>query len=264
MENADIVVEDFVVEAGDGRLAARWIRPVESPDRLPTMVFLHEGLGSIESWRSFPQTLVRATGLPALVFDRRGYGRSGPGWEPWGRDYLHRFALDELPAVLDVCSVESPLLVGHSDGGSVALLFAAHHSAVAVVALAAHVFVEQEAREGIRRTVALWQGGDLESRLRRVHGVKTASVFWHWADTWLAPWFDDWNIADELAGIQCPVLLLQGDRDEYATPDHLEAIATGVSGSVRRVLLPDCGHAPHLQSRSAVSKEIEAFVASVR
>ncbi len=263
MENADIVVEDFVVEVGDGRLSARWIRPVESPDRLPTMVFLHEGLGSMASWRGFPAELVKATGLPALLFDRRGYGRSDPLDRPRGSDYLHRSALDEFPAVLDACSVERPLLVGHSDGGTIGLIFAAQHPAAAVVCLAAHIFVEDAARDGIRRTVALWQEGGLEARLRRIHGDKTGTVFWSWADTWLASWFDDWNIEDDLDRIQCPALLLQGDRDEYATPGHLDAIAAGLPGQARSVLLPKCGHAPHLQVPMVVIGEVVRFVASL-
>ena len=212
------------------------------------------------SWKGFPEALVRATGLRAVLYDRRGYGRSEALDAPWDRNYLRRYALEELPAVLDACSVEQPLLVGHSDGGSIALIFAAHHPAAAVVCLAAHIFVEDAARQGIRRAVALWRQGELESRLRRIHGDKTETVFWSWADTWLAPWFDDWNIEDELAGIECPVLLLQGDRDEYATPDHLNAIAKRLPGAATSVLLQGSGHAPHLQAPRAALEEVVRFI----
>lgn len=262
-DHEDIVVEEFEVVVGGARLAARAITPPDCPHPWTTLVFLHEGLGSMESWRGFPAELVKATRLPALLYDRRGYGGSEPLGGPRGSDYLHRYALEELPVVLDACSVERPLLVGHSDGGTIALIFAAHHPAAAVVGLAAHIFVEQAALQGIRRTVALWQEGGLERRLRRIHGHKTDTVFWSWADTWLAPWFGDWNIEDELAGIDCPVLLLQGDRDEYATPDHLDAIAARVPGETRSVLLRGSGHAPHLQARQSLMTEISRFVTSV-
>lgn len=262
-EHEELVVEDFEVVVDGARLAARSVSVAECSDPQTPLVFLHEGLGSMDSWRGFPAELVKATGLRALLYDRRGYGRSEALDAPWDRDYLRRYALEELPAVLEACSVEHPLLVGHSDGGSIALIFAAHHPAEAVICLAAHVFVENAARRGIRRTVALWREGGLESRLRRIHGDKTDTVFWSWADTWLAPWFDDWNIENELAGIQCPVLLLQGDRDEYATTAHLDAIATRLPGVARSVLLQGSGHAPHLQTPQAVMDEILRFTASL-
>lgn len=258
----DVERDDLELEVGGVLLAARRLRPAGSAAAAATLVLLHEGLGCVDAWRSFPERLVRATGLPALLYDRRGYGRSAALDRPWGADYLHRAALDELPAVLAACAIERPLLLGHSDGGTIALLYAAHHEPVAIVAEAAHAFVEEAARAGIRRTVRRWETGDLRPRLERLHGAQTERVFRSWADTWLAPWFDGWSIAGELAAVRCPALLLQGADDEYATPGHLTEIASRVSGPVQAVLLEGRGHAPHHEAPGAVTDLVARWIAS--
>jgi pimeloyl-ACP methyl ester carboxylesterase len=244
--------EDLELEVGGARVAARRLRPGAAAAAAPTLVLLHEGLGCVDAWRAFPERLVRATGLPALLYDRRGYGRSSALDRPWGVDYLHRAALEELPAVLAACAVERPLLVGHSDGGTIALLAAAHHAPVAVVTEAAHAFVEEAARTGIRRTERRWASGELKRGLERLHGPKAEAIFRSWADTWLAPWFDGWSITGELPAVTCPALLLQGADDEYATPGHLAEIAARLGGPVRAELLPGCGHAPHHEAPTVV------------
>jgi len=244
--------EDLELEVGGALLAARRLRPAGAAVDAPTLVLLHEGLGCIDAWRAFPERLVRATGLPALLYDRRGYGRSSPLDRPWGFDYLHRAALEELPAVLAACAVERPLLVGHSDGGTIALLHAAHHAPAAIVAEAAHVFVEDAARAGIRQAERRWSNRDLRRGLERLHGTQAERVFRRWADTWLAPWFDGWSITGELAAVTCPALLVQGADDEYATPAHLAEIAARLGGPVRAELLPGCGHAPHHEAPTVV------------
>lgn len=262
-ERTKAATEDFSLGIDGVRLAARSLTPLPAPAAdSPTLVFLHEGLGSIEGWRSFPTRLVAATGLPALLFDRRGYGGSDPLDRPWGIGYLHRAALEELPAVLAACSIERPLLIGHSDGGTIALLFAAHHRPAAVVTEAAHIFVEQAARDGIDRTVHRWRHGDLRRRLERFHGPQTEAIFRSWADTWRAPWFDDWTIVEELRAVTCPALLLQGAEDEYATPEHLDEIARRLSGPVEAELLAGCGHAPHLDRPDLVIGHIVRWLAA--
>lgn len=254
--------EDLELEVGGGRLAACRLRPPGVREDGLTLVLLHEGLGCIDAWRSFPESLVRATGLPALLYDRRGYGRSSALDRPWGVDYLHRAALDELPGVLAACAVERPLLVGHSDGGTIALLHAAHHAPAAIVAEAAHCFVEEAARAGIRRTIGRWAHGNLRRRLERLHGANAEAVFRSWADTWLAPWFDGWSITAELAAVHCPALLLQGADDEYATAGHLAEIAARLGGPVRAELLPDCGHVPHHDAPGVVTDLVARWVSS--
>lgn len=260
---AELEREDLELEVGGARLAARRLQPGIAAAAAPTLVFLHEGLGCIEAWRSFPERLVRATGLPALLYDRRGYGRSSALDRPWGVDYLHRAALDELPGVLAACAVERPLLVGHSDGGTIALLYAAHHAPLAIVAEAAHCFVEEAARAGIRRTIARWESGNLRRRLERLHGANAEPVFRSWADTWLAPWFDGWSVTAELADVRCPTMLLQGVDDEYATAGHLAEIAARLTGPVRAELLPACGHAPHHDAPEAVTDLVARWMSSL-
>jgi pimeloyl-ACP methyl ester carboxylesterase len=180
--------------------------------------------------------------------------------EPRGIDYLERAALDELPVVLEACSVELPILIGHSDGGTIALHYAAHHPTVAVVTEAAHIYVEEAAKAGIRIAVDTWHEGTLEGKLERYHGEKTRRVFWSWADTWLAPWFNDWNIRDQLSGVTCPSLLLQGRQDQYATERHLAEIAARVSGPSRTELIADCGHAPHLEAPNTTLDLMSEFI----
>jgi pimeloyl-ACP methyl ester carboxylesterase len=254
------VIEDFEIEVDGAALAARRIVPDNLLDDAPTLVFLHEGLGSMASWRGFPSALAHATGCAAVLYDRLGYGRSDPRVRPWAIDYLTRYALDELPAVLQGCGVERPVLLGHSDGGTIALLYATEHLTVGLVAEAAHVHVEKAALQGMLRTIDAWHEGDLERRLEKYHGAKTREVFWSWADTWLAPWYENWSIEDELDRIRCPALLLQGANDEYATPGHLDLIAAALGGPVTSVLVPDCGHAPHLQAADLVLGECARFV----
>lgn len=256
----DPIAEDLELEVDGARLAARRFSQPTAAAESPTLVFLHEGLGCIGAWRSFPARLVAATGLPALLYDRRGYGRSDPIDRPWGRDYLHRAALDELPAVLAASGVERPLLIGHSDGGTIALLYAARHDPAGVVTEAAHVYVEQAARDGIRRTIDWWEHGDLRQRLERLHGPNTEIVFRSWADTWLAPWFDDWSIVGELADVTCPALVIQGADDEYATPEHLDEIAARLGGTVIVELIAGCGHSPHHDRPDLVSQLISRWI----
>jgi pimeloyl-ACP methyl ester carboxylesterase len=259
---AELDREDLELEVGGARLAARRLQPGIAAAPVPTLVLLHEGLGCIDAWRSFPECLVRATGLPALLYDRRGYGRSSALDRPWGADYLYRAALEELPAVLAACAVERPLLVGHSDGGTIALLYAAHHAPIAIVAEAAHVFVEDAARAGIRQAERRWSNGYLRRGLERLHGPQAERVFRSWADTWLAPWFDGWSITAELAAVTCPALLLQGADDEYATAGHLAEIAARLGGPVRAELLPDCGHAPHHDAPDVVIDLVARWMSS--
>ncbi|HSD59524.1 MAG TPA: alpha/beta fold hydrolase, partial [Burkholderiales bacterium] len=234
-------IEDFLVPAGGARLLARTLSPTgPGAKRSPTLVFLHEGLGSIAQWRDFPEALVAGTGLPALVYDRQGHGGSDPLDLPRSAHYLHREALEELPEVLARCNLEDAILVGHSDGGSIALLYASAHpeQVRGVITEAAHVFVEEETLAGIRAAGDAWRNTQLPEKLRRYHGAKTHALFHAWYDVWLAPEFLDWNIEVCLAGIRCPLLVIQGKDDEYATEAQVEAIARQVSGPVDTLMVP--------------------------
>jgi pimeloyl-ACP methyl ester carboxylesterase len=226
------------------------------------LVFLHEGLGSIELWRGFPDA-VRAGlgGPPTLVYSRRGYGRSEPAALPRPVTYMHHEADVVLPAVLARFGIDRPVLVGHSDGGSIALLHAgAGRPVAALVLIAPHVFVEDLTVTAIAAAGEAYRTTDLRGRMSRHHADADAT-FRGWNDIWLDPAFRAWNIEDRLAGVTCPVLLVQSTGDPYGTTAQLDAIAAGVRGPTRRVLVPGESHAPHVDAPAAVVDAVVEFLA---
>jgi pimeloyl-ACP methyl ester carboxylesterase len=250
-----------MIKAAGRSIAVQQLRPEGAASDL-TLVFLHEGLGSIALWRDFPTLLCERLGLSGLVYDRWGYGQSEPLDRPREVGYLHDEALLFLPEVLKQAGVGWPVLVGHSDGGSIALLYAARFPdrPAAVVTEAAHAFVEEITVAGIRAAGRAYAETDLPTRLARYHGEKTQTLFRAWHDRWLSPDFRAWNIEAELAGVICPVLVLQGEADEYGTPDQVGAIARAVSGPTETALLPGIGHAPHQQAGTQVFDLIAGFL----
>lgn len=260
------VIDFSRVTAAGHRLQVQRLRQAGAPADLPTLVFLHEGLGSILHWRDVPERLATASGLPALIYDRWGFGGSDPLTLPRPDDFLEIESNAALPDVLAACGVGRHVLIGHSDGATIALLAAARRppGLLGVVAIAAHVFIESCTADGVRRAVESWAGGDLPRRLARYHGDKTESVFRGWAETWLRPSFHRWQMTHRLPGIVCPTLIVQGDGDEYGTLAQVNAIATGISGPAETLVVPDCGHAPHLEAADIVLPAIARFVARLR
>jgi pimeloyl-ACP methyl ester carboxylesterase len=226
------------------------MHPAHQLDR-PTLVFLHEGLGCIALWRDFPERVARATGCRTLVYSRYGFGGSDVLEAPRTPDYMHREALSVLPEVLGQLGIERPVLVGHSDGGSIALIHAARHACTAIAVLAPHLLVEEITVAGIRDTVALFEGSDMAAKLGRYHR-DPLGTFRGWSDIWLSPAFRDWNIEECLPAIRCPVLAIQGEDDEYATMLHLDRIAAAVPAPVQLLKLADCRHSPHRDQPEAV------------
>jgi len=267
-ETTEPIRRSFFIVAGRHRLSAQYMDPaVPSPDsRKPTLVFLHEGLGSIGQWRDFPLLLSRATDLPALLYDRWGHGTSDPLTGPRSVRYMHDEALVTLPEILDQLQIEKAVLIGHSDGGSIALIFAAEHRerVSGVVTAAAHVFVEDITIQGIREAVRAFETTNLPDRFRPYHGENTESMFRGWADIWLAPEFRGWNIEASLPAVTSPVLAIQGVNDEYGTPAQVDAIVRQVSGPVEGLLIPDCGHIPHHQARERVFSAVLSFIRSLK
>jgi pimeloyl-ACP methyl ester carboxylesterase len=251
------LTEDSLVIAGGRRLA---VRRIDFDRAGPALVFLHEGLGSIGQWQDFPERLSRALNLPALIYERYGHGASDRLEAPRDPNYLAEEALVTLPEVLERSGVRDAVLIGHSDGGSIALIYAGRHSPRAVVTLAAHVFVEEVGLDGIRQTVEAYESGDLKRRLERYHGDRTEAMFRGWAGVWLSPGFRGFRV--DLSGVRCPVLALQGADDEYGTPEQLERIAAGAGGAVVMELIPGCGHAPHRQARDWTLERVKRFVDS--
>lgn len=254
----------FDISVDDRRLSCEFIDPstksFASPK--PALVFLHEGFGSIGQWGDFPAALSMATGCPALLYDRYGYGNSDPLSAPLSLRYMHEEALDCLPQVLKQCSIDDPLLVGHSDGASIALIFAGVHADMVggVISEAAHVFIEDITVEGIRDAVKSFDTGSLREQLARYHGENTEMMFRSWTDLWLSPGSKEWNIEEYLHGITCPVLAIQGVDDEYGTASQIDSIAKRVSGPVESMLIPKCAHAPHHQAREEVFSAMKGFI----
>jgi pimeloyl-ACP methyl ester carboxylesterase len=233
------------------------------PDLAP-LAFLHEGLGSLALWRDFPRRVVAACGGPTtLVYSRRGYGQSPPASLPRPVSYMHDEALSDLPAVLAEAAIERPVLVGHSDGASIALIYAgAGHPVTALVLLAPHVFVEDRTIAGIEAATRAYEAGPLRIRLAR-HHADVDATFRGWSDVWLSAPFRAWNITDSLPGITSPVLVVQEDGDPYGTLAQLDAIEAGVSAPVTRLVIPGSGHSPHEADPDLVATQIATFLSGL-
>ncbi len=241
-------------------LETAWIG---EPASGPVLVFLHEGLGSLEQWREMPAELVRRTGLPAFVYSRQGYGASSPVAVPRPLTYMHDEAV-RLPRILAAAGVADPILVGHSDGASIAIIAAGSHvvSPRALVLIAPHVFVEQVSVTSIAAAADAYRTGDLRARLARFHR-DVDGAFWGWNRAWLDPAFRAWNLEIYLPAITAPALVVQGDADEYGTRAQVDAIARQLGGRCEVAMIAAAGHAPQRQQPEAVYARIAGFVASV-
>jgi pimeloyl-ACP methyl ester carboxylesterase len=248
----------------DVRIEHRWI----DRDRAgaPLLVFLHEGLGSVSMWRDVPDRLCAALGWRGLVYSRPGYGRSTPRapGEAWGPDFMHRQAHEVLPAVLAALGAdvgaERPWLLGHSDGGSIALLYAARfpERIAGAVVIAPHILVEDVSVDSIAKARDAYAGTDLRARLARHHDDPD-SAFFGWSDAWLGDAFRSWSIEDEIAPIACPLLAVQGVDDEYGTLEQIRGIVRRVPHA-RLLELPGCGHSPHRDQPERLIAQIVRFI----
>ena len=230
-----------------------------------TCVFLHEGLGSRSMWREFPARLCEALGMRGLVYSRPAYGKSTPraAGERWNTDFMHRQAHEVLPALLDALGVREPIwLYGHSDGGSIALLFAARfpERVAGLIVAAPHIFVEDLSVSSIEQTRLAYLETDLRDKLARHHD-DVDSAFWGWNEIWLHPPFREWSIEREIAAIRAPLLAVQGTDDEYGTMEQVRGIARQVSHA--KVLeLAACGHSPHRDQPDALIRAAVEFAGS--
>ncbi|MGI9018233.1 MAG: alpha/beta fold hydrolase [Euzebya sp.] len=258
-----VPAEVDTIHVGRGHLEYYEIAARDGQHDLAPLVFLHEGLGSLRLWRTFPADVAHATGRRALVYSRHGYGASAVISEPHTVDYMHHEAQVILPEVFDRLGYESPVLIGHSDGASIALIRAATSTTTAaVVAMAPHVIVEEVALEGIRQTGVEFGTSALPERLGRYH-TDAHATFRGWHDIWLSEEFTDWDLRPLLAGVTCPVLAVQGQQDQYATMRQLDLIAHGVSGEFHRLELPDCRHSPHLDKPLQTVAAVTRFLADL-
>lgn len=229
----------------------------------PTLVLLHEGLGSVSMWRDFPARLAAATGCRTLVYSRYGYGQSDILQEDFKIDFMHREGREVLPELLGALDIEQPVLVGHSDGASIALLHAGdgRYAVAGLAVMAPHCFVEEISIRSIEAARVAFETTDLADKLAR-HHRDARRTFHGWNDIWLDPDFRTWNIVGCLADIRCPILAIQGVDDEYGTMAQIEAIARQASAApaVELLKLADCRHSPHRDQAQAAIDAIVRFV----
>lgn len=255
------VVAEGHLSIGGVRLEHRWLGP--GPGEAATLVLLHEGLGCVAMWKDFPARLAAATGCGVLVYSRQGYGRSDPIALPRPLDYMEREAERDLPEILDATGIERAILVGHSDGASIATIYAGSfedHRVRGLVLIAPHFLVEDVCLDAIRGARTAFETGDLRRRLERHHGANVDGAFWGWNRAWLDPGFRSWSIADCLAYVRVPILLIQGEADPYGTRRQIDVAREEAYCPVDVCLLPDCGHAPHLEQPEATLDAVAAFI----
>lgn len=226
------------------------------------IVFLHEGLGSVAMWRDWPRQVCQAAGRAGYVYSRRGYGKSPPIPDVRGSgrlkpDYMHREALDVLRALLAHLGVEAPVLLGHSDGGTIALIHAAHFPVRACIVMAPHIMVEDISVRSIEAAKTAYETTGLRSRLARYHDDVDVA-FWQWNDIWLDPAFRGFDIRCDCRRIHAPVLALQGEGDAYGTLRQINEIVT--AGPIVRAVLPQCGHSPHKDQPDLTMQKVVNFL----
>lgn len=252
---------DFVTVQGH-RLEYRLIPGADAD--APMIVFLHEGLGSLSLWREFPRRVVEVTGCPALVYSRYGYGQSDPITSPRRVDFMHEEGLKALPELLDKLKIDKPILFGHSDGASIAIIYAGgtQRPVSGLIVMAPHVMVEDLSIKSIRAAKRAYDTTDLRQKLERYH-ANPDSAFRGWNDVWLNPEFLRWNIEEYVPRITCPVLAIQGLEDEYGTIEQIERVVR-VASNAESLKLRNCRHSPHRDQPDAVLDSVGRFVRRIR
>jgi pimeloyl-ACP methyl ester carboxylesterase len=252
------------LHTGGHRLEYRWATAPAGASNAHTLVLLHEGLGSTAMWKTFPDELAEATGCRALVYSRYGYGKSDLLTGPRKPDYLHREALAVLPVVLEQLDIENPILVGHSDGASIALIHtgAGLRPVRALVLLAPHVFVESLSVDSIAQVKAEFETTEMPAKLAKYHD-DAVRTFRAWNDIWLHPEFRRWNIEEYLPGITCPILVIQGEDDQFGTLAQVDTIERQVRGPFMKLVLAECKHSPHRDQKARTLAAIAGFVAQL-
>ena len=247
------------------RLEIVWHGP--SPEEAPTLVFLHEGLGCLTMWRDFPARLAAATGCSALVYSRLGYGRSDPCSLPRSIHFMHDEGQEVLPELIKSAGIQKCILLGHSDGGSISIIYAGSKTAIPLLGLiteSAHVFCEEKTVQSIRKASEMFKNGNLRQKLKKYHGDNIDCAFWGWSNVWLQPDFRHWNLEEYVSEIEVPMLVIQGENDEYGTPAQVESIARLAGAGVEVLMLPNCGHSPHQEQETVVFQEMKRFICRIK
>jgi pimeloyl-ACP methyl ester carboxylesterase len=254
---------DQILSLGDSHLFVR--RLGEFQPAAITLLFLHEGLGSVRLWQKFPAQLCKATGCHGVLYDRHGYGQSSPLTEKRDAKYLEHEGEKVLPALIKALGIERCILFGHSDGGSIALYAAGLRlpNILGAIIEAPHVHLDELSISGIEQAKAAFENGKLRRALTPYHGAKTESMFYGWAGTWLSPEFRRWNFHDKLENIQCPLLLIQGEKDQYGKRGQLDAIEKHAKGMVDTLYINGCGHTPHVEENEKIVQRSTEFIRQI-
>jgi pimeloyl-ACP methyl ester carboxylesterase len=249
---------------GGTRLETRWIGP--GPAQAPTIVMLHEGLGCVDRWKEWPERLAATTGCGVFLYSRAGYGGSDSITLPRPLSYMHDEALGVLPAVLDQIGFERGILLGHSDGASIATIYAGGTTDFRVrglALLAPNFFVEEIGLKRVERAKADFEQSDLRERLAKYHGTNVDVAFRGWSETWLDPEFRTWDIRESIGYIRVPILIVRGSEDEYGTVAQIEAAREEAYCPVDAVVLPGVGHSPHLDAPDETLAVVSGFVGTL-
>ncbi|OGR09775.1 MAG: hydrolase [Desulfobacula sp. GWF2_41_7] len=248
------------LKIGSEQIEIQWHRQEENG--YPTLIFLHEGLGCTEMWKDFPSLLSQKTGCPSLVFSRLGYGASDPSPIPWKINFMHKEGLYFLPALMKEAKIRDHILIGHSDGGSISIIYAGSPYAKglkALITMAAHVFCEEITLKSIYQANINYEYCDLRKKLEKYHGKNTENAFRGWNDVWLNPQFIHWNIEKYLPKIKIPMLAIQGNQDQYGSLKQLESVKQR-AGNATIHIIEDCRHSPHIEQSEKVLAIITKFI----
>lgn len=253
-----MVIKELFIAAAGKKIYVKKIIPKDSDDK-PTFILLHDALGSVQQWKSFPELLASGMQSAVVCYDRAGYGSSSESDGYLFPGYFENEAFAVLPQLLDALELKTePVVLGHSDGGTIALLHASRFRVKAVVSVAGHVVLEPVTSEGVRKTAK--DSDKIISKLEKYHGVKAAGIFSQWAEVWTSDKMKDWNLFNELKNIQDPVFIIQGKNDPYASLKHPEWIMDHVGGFSDCLMLDGCDHFPHQEFPEAVLKGIRNFI----
>ena len=256
------MIKTGTITIEDHKIHYEWINAKLIDQGKPVIIFLHHGLGSIKQWGKFPERISNLMQCPALVYDRLGYGKSSAFTEARDSRYLHYEALTMLPQLIEKLNITNKIILfGHSDGATIILIYAAHHSdkLIAVVSEAPHVIIEEVSISGIKDSINDYENGKLKPLLAKYHGEKTDSMFNGWALTWTNVLQKDWNIIDELKTITTPLMVIYGDKDEYGTIEQINVIKKYVKNKVETALINDCAHFPHKEKEEEVTALVIDF-----
>jgi pimeloyl-ACP methyl ester carboxylesterase len=251
------------INIGQNSIYFEFINPQYLQKNTPLLIFLHHGVGSVSQWMDFPELLSDSIKYPALLYDRYGYGKSDGLREARGTDYINHEAEAVLPELIKKLKIENKIiLIGHSDGGSIALIFAAKadKNLSGIIVEAPHTFVDDYSVNGVKHTIEEYKAGVLKRALSKFHKENTDTMFYGWADIWVSEKFRSWNIEDMLKNIKVPVLAIQGRQDEYGTLDQIQKIKKSAGDKVSLCILDDCDHIPHKSHKEEVFELMKNFI----